>query len=296
MFTTFGSFLLIAFAALGEYPDISLVPFDLTVPAIEDCPPAPGKRVRHQLDTWRGTEVYHCLYLPADWQPGKRYPVIVEYPGNGPYHNKYGDVFTGKVEDCSLGFGLSGGSGYIWLTLPFVNAAEKRNQLYWWGDVDATVTYCRRAVAMVCAEFGGDANAVVLTGFSRGAIACNYIGLHDDEIAKLWCAFIPDSHYDGVRQWEYAESDRTSALRRLQRLNGRPVLILQEKSIDATRKYIADTGVAGDFTYQVVPYRNHSDRWVLQDVPARQFAREWLADAIKRVQTGAPSLHGAGSR
>jgi hypothetical protein len=33
-------------------------------------------------------------------------------------------------------------------------------------------------------NFGGDASAVVLTGFSRGAIACGYLGMHDDETAK----------------------------------------------------------------------------------------------------------------
>jgi galactonate dehydratase len=35
---------------------------------------------------------------------------------------------------------------------------------------------------------------VILTGFSRGAIACNYIGLHDAEIAKLWleCPLPPE--------------------------------------------------------------------------------------------------------
>ena len=50
----------------------------------------------------------------------------------------------------------------------------------------------------VCEQYGGDRAAVILTGFSRGAIACNYLGLHNEEIAGLWRAFIPYSHYDGV--------------------------------------------------------------------------------------------------
>ncbi len=31
--------------------------------------------------------------------------------------------------------------------------------------------------------------AVVLCGFSRGAVAVSYVSLHDDEIAKLWAGF-----------------------------------------------------------------------------------------------------------
>jgi hypothetical protein len=42
---------------------------------------------------------------------------------------------------------------------------------------------------------------VFIAGFSRGAIACNFIGLRDDEIASLWCGFVVHSHYEGVRDW-----------------------------------------------------------------------------------------------
>ena len=44
----------------------------------------------------------------------------------------------------------------------------------------------------------------------RGAIGCNYLGLYDDEIAELWKAMIPYSHYDGVRLWGYPKSDMAS--------------------------------------------------------------------------------------
>jgi predicted esterase len=112
---------------------------------------------------------------------------------------------------------------------------EKRNQLTWWGDVEATVWYAQKTVGRVCEEYGGDAGAVILAGFSRGAIACNYIGLHDDEIGRLWRAFIPYSHYDGVIAWQYPGSDRASALVRLRRLKGRPVFVCHEESIEATK-------------------------------------------------------------
>jgi hypothetical protein len=63
-----------------------------------------------------------------DWKPGRRYPVIVEYAGNGNYANKYGDVSTGEVEGSKLGYGISGGNGFIWICLPYVNTLENKNQ------------------------------------------------------------------------------------------------------------------------------------------------------------------------
>jgi len=277
--------ILAAFTTVAVGPtdlaDLKSVPPDLRTPPVTDGQPAPGKRVRQTHEPYRNTQIYHVLYLPADWRLDRRFPVIVEYPGNGPYRNQYGDVCSGKVDDCNLGYGISGGNGFIWVCLPFVNAREGRNQLQWWGDVDATVAYCNQTVRDVCENYGGDPHAVILTGFSRGAIACNYIGLHDDAIARLWRAFIAHSHYDGVRRWGYDEDDRPSALIRLRRLNGRPVFISQEVTVDDTRRYLADSGVKAPFTFQALPYRNHRDDWVLRDIPERNCLRKWLKQVLE---------------
>ena len=64
-------------------PDLSTVPADLALPKISPSDPAAGKRVKQVHPDWKQTEVYHVLYLPKDWQPGKRYPVIVEYAATG---------------------------------------------------------------------------------------------------------------------------------------------------------------------------------------------------------------------
>ena len=122
--------------------------------------------VRAVASEYAGTEVHHSLYLPVDWERGGSYPVIAEYPGNAPYRNAFGDTCTGKVEDCSLGYGLSGGRGFIWLCLPFVSVDGGRNQLQWWGDVEATVGYCKSVVKGACDEYGGDPSKVFLAGFS----------------------------------------------------------------------------------------------------------------------------------
>ena len=96
---------------------------DLAVPGVVRDVPAPGRRARVTAPEYVGTEVHHLLYLPIDWAPGRTYPVIVEYAGNGPFRSRYGDVSTGEVAGSNLGYGISAGRGFIWLCLPFVNEA-----------------------------------------------------------------------------------------------------------------------------------------------------------------------------
>lgn len=248
---------------------------DLTVPAMEEGSPAPGKRVKVVAEPYKGTDVHHTLYLPADWQEGQCYPVLVEYAGN-----KW-RTSAGTVEGSSLGYGISGGKGFIWLCLPYVSLDHKHNQLNWWGDVEATVAYCISEVRNICAHYGGDTNALFICGFSRGAIACNYIGLHDDAIASLWRGFIVHSHYDGVRQWGYPRSDRASALERLQRLNGRPQFISHEGSVAETKKYLNDVCPDGNFTFRDLKGWDHTDTWTLCDIPARRAVRQWIEEVLK---------------
>ncbi len=243
---------------------------DLRVPNLLDDKPAAGARVRQVLEPYHGTNIYHTLYLPSDWEKGKKFPVVVEYAGNRFQSSK------GTVEGCSLGYGLSGGKGVIWVCLPFVDSEKSENAATWWGDVPATVDYCKQVVAQVCEHYGGKPDQVFLAGFSRGAIACNYIGLHDDEIAKLWRGFICHSHYDGVRTWPYPESDRESAAKRLARLGNRPQFISHENSVETTREYLATAAASGNFTFVPIAGITHTDTWVLKDVPERAKLREWF--------------------
>lgn len=277
--------LILALSTLLAAPtrDIRDVEPDLIVPEVTAGEPAAGRRVRQTLPQYRDTQVYHVLYLPTDWTPHskKRWPVIVEYAGNGPYKDKYGDVSTGEVEGSKLGYGISAGKGFIWLCLPFVNSKERVNQRQWWGDVDATVDYCKQAVRRTCQDYGGDPRAVILAGFSRGAIACGYIGLHDDEVAKLWRGFIAYSHYDGVRRWGYAGDNREAALVRLKRLGDRPSFVCHENSVEETRRYIESTGVKAPVTFRALGFRNHNDAWVLRPSEDRDALRAWVADVLK---------------
>lgn len=273
-----------ASAQEARVPELRSVPEDLTIPEITEGAPAAGKRVCLHARGYEGEEVHHVIYLPTDWEAGKIYPVLFEYPGNGDFRNKYGDTCDGTPEGCHLGYGLSGGKGVIWVSLPFVMLVDGRKQTatHWWGDVEESVRYCEAAVEQTCAKFGGDRDRLILSGFSRGAIGVNYIGLHDDPIAALWRGFLTYSHYDGVRTtWPYAAADRVSALARLKRLNKRPQFISGEMQTSEIELYLAQTGVAGDFTFVPIPFINHNDRWVLRDIPERQRARAWLARVLK---------------
>jgi hypothetical protein len=266
----------------AQTPDWKAIPPDLTVPAVTLGQPAPGKRVQQTSAGWEKTKVHHLLHLPNDWQPGKKHPVIIEYAGNGPYADARGDTCDGSVEGCILGYGIGGGKNVIWASLPFIEEKDglTQNAPKWWGDVEQTKRYCRETVRDLCARFGGDAQRVFIAGFSRGSIACNFIGLHDDEIAKLWRGFICHSHYDGSRRWP-GDGGEAAVLERLKRLGNRPQWISQEVTTAATENWLHSTGLTGDWTFVPMPFPNHSAAWVLRDMPERRRLREWLARVIR---------------
>ena len=266
--------------------DISSVKPDLILPSLVKGEPSAGKRVKQTHPDWKETEVYHVIYLPKDWRPNKRYPVIVEYAGNGPFKGKFGDISAGRPESSKMGYGISAGEGFIWVCIPYLNNAGNKNVTRWWGDHPTydpkpTLDYCKKVIPWVCVNYGGDSKSVMLCGFSRGAIACNYLGLYDDDIAKLWRAFIPYSHYDGVRRWSYPGSDHESAITRLRRLATRPQFICHEGTgVSGTQKFLVSTGIEGKFTFQATGFRNHNDAWLLRPSLARSKLRKWLGNSL----------------
>ena len=267
--------------------DIGQTKPDLVVPAMTEQAPGPGLRVKQTTSGYENTKVHHALYLPTDWQKGKTYPVIVEYAGN-----QWRTTSPGTVQGSNLGYGISGGKGFIWVCMPYLDGKGTANVGTWWGDpgtyqAQPTVDYCIKTVGEICRRYGGDPNAVILCGFSRGAIACNFIGLYNDEIAKLWRAFVCYSHYDGVEKWPYPGSAREFALERLKRLGGRPQFICCEAPtrgrdvLQDTKKYIESTGVKAPFTYSYSGFMQHDDAWTLRPCPAREALRTWVKGVLK---------------
>ncbi len=265
--------------------DIRSVAADVIVPPMVQSLPAPGYRVRETHPDYVQTEVYHATYLPTDWRAGGKYPVIVEFAGNGPYRSPFGDVSTGLVEGSKLGIGIGRGERFIWICMPYLNNIGTKNVTQWWGnarshDPRPTVEYCKKTVEWICDTYGGDRKRVLLVGFSRGAIACNFVGLYDDEIASLWRAMIPYSHYDGVREWGYPESDKMAARTRLKRLGQIPQLICHEddarNTLKDTKEYLGRTAIPGKFTLMSTGFRNHNDAWILRPSAAREKLDRWV--------------------
>jgi hypothetical protein len=102
----------------------------------------------------------------------------------------------GYEEGMSLGYSISQGR-FIVVGMPYIAADNFNYCAIWWDNTAATVQYAKVNVPRILKKYGGDATRVLLTGFSRGAIAVSYIGLYDDEIAKLWTAFYAHEHFDG---------------------------------------------------------------------------------------------------
>lgn len=272
--------------------DLSSVPTDLVVPNLVEGDPAAGIRVRQTNAGYDNAAIYHALYLPTDWKPDETYPVLVEYAGNKTR------TLPGTVESSNLGYGVSGGERFIWLCLPYLNGDGTANMTNWWGDPDTyqvqpTIDYCKRTVREVCQQYGGDPRNIVLCGFSRGSIACNYIGLHDDEIAGLWRAFICYSHYDGQREgWPYPHASREDALARLKRLQGRPQFICSEPTptrnstnlylgLEGLKRYLESTGEQASWTFMYTGFRQHDDAWILRPSSTRQALRTWLDEVLQ---------------
>lgn len=258
--------------ASGDAPAWQRPAGRLDVPPVEDAPPAAGRRVRHRLAGDAATNLYGILHLPEDWKPAGRFPVVVELPGNIFFAS--GCYSTGRPEQCVMGFGLTRGRGAICLGLPFLDRAAGAIVENGWGNADDTADHAVKMVEDICARFGGDRSNLVLTGFSRGALACGYIGLRNDRIAALWKGFLACQHYDGDG-WNGATME--GALERAARFRGKGVFQIDnapakfQPVMDAMKTEViwAKSGLGA-----------HATAMFLDDRPSTQQARQWLQKLV----------------
>lgn len=273
----------------------------LALPENSTGKPAAGKRVAVTPKEYAGTNVCHMLYLPENWDKNwkknkERIPIIFEYTGN--YYPASGS--TGEVEDAALGYTLSGGK-YIWVSLPYISEDGKNNEVTWWGDETATVNYAKKYVPEIIEAYGGDKDAVFLCGFSRGAIGVNYLGLYDDEVAKLWSAFITHDHFDGIKEWggvwgKPLVKYREQAAERLSRVNDRPYLVIQNGKEYGTKEWVSSTlnyidnfkfiqintnDIFGSFPNEIAKHK-HTDRWPLLASTYRSETWRWFNKVIEK--------------
>jgi hypothetical protein len=240
----------------------------LELPPIESGPPAAGRRVRYQLPKDKGTGIDCLVYLPRDWKPGHGYPLIVEYPGNIFFTP--GCYSTGLPDQCAIGYGMTRGEGAIWVSLPFIDRATGSIAENGWGNPDDTADYAVSVVEHICESFGGDRGNIVLTGFSRGAIACGFIGLRNDRIAGLWKAFHLCQHFDGDG-WGGATME--GAIERAGRFRGVSVFHT-DNSEEKVRPVTAAMNVPTTFVQSGLGA--HSTAMFLDDRESTKALRRWF--------------------
>jgi hypothetical protein len=257
-------------AATGNAPEWKRPDGRMDVPAIEDAPPSPGHRVRYRLPDDGKSDIYSVLYLPKDWVPGGKYPVIVEYPGNIFFVN--GCYSTGLPDQCVIGYGMSKGEGAISLALPFVDLQAGGIAENGWGNADETADYLMKMVDEVCTKFGGDPSNLVMTGFSRGAIACGYIGLRNDRIAALWKGMHACQHFDGSG---WGGATITGAIERARRLKGEAVF--HTDNPEEKVQPVMDA-MSARFTFAKSGLGSHSTAMFLDERPSTRQLRQWFRD------------------
>jgi hypothetical protein len=169
---------------------------------------------------------------------------------------------------------MTRGEGAICLGLPFIDRKTGSIAESGWGNADDTAEYAIRMVEEVCTKFHGDRPNVVLTGFSRGAIACGYIGLRNDRIAALWKGFHACQHYDRDG-WNGATMD--GALQRARRFTGKAVF--QTDNSEEKPQTVMDAMHTG-----VIFVRSglgaHACAMFLDSRPSTQQLRQWFWDLV----------------
>ena len=109
------------------------------------------------------------------------------------------------------------------------------------------------------------------------------LDLLNDEIAGLWKGMFTHDHFDGDRKWGYPASDRSSALTRLARLKGRPVLVC-----GGANDFLQEHLELAAFTFLRPPIAEifdipdgkvihpHTDLWMHRDSEYRRQVRKWF--------------------
>ncbi len=240
------------------------------VPPILDEAPAEGKRTWRALEKYSGTSLKHVISLPENFDPAKKYPIIVEYTGN-VYYNAY--VFchsTGYASQANMAAGLSRGEDYICLVLPFVSPDGLREQFDAWGDPEATVQYCLDALADAYQNYSGDKSAVFFTGFSRGRFSMNYIGLRGEEISKVWLGFVGYNPFKPAAEQDDWNEARTG----------------WDERADASR------GKIPYFVSDPAWTNVHVDTQYLEDSQSTLATKAWMADVLQNRVINAEILSG----
>ncbi len=269
----------------------------LKVPEMVLEEPSAGRRVRVTPEEYKGTDVFYSLYLPKEHTSEGSYPIIIEYTGNK--HKATGS--SGLVQDASLGYAAAIHTGAIWAVMPFVDGESSMTN--WWGVEEETIEFAITNIRRICENYGGNHAQVFICGFSRGAIAVNYIGLYNEEIADVWNGFFSHDHYDGQREWrgnwgaplvDYQDAAKI----RLSRMKGRAALASQNGSTPGKVRAYFDANnlnnfgeithneflvqdIIKDIPNEIVTH-SHTDQWMLWESDAKDKVMNWFEEVLQK--------------
>lgn len=238
----------------------------LEVPIMENTSPQAGKRIWYQPKSLQGSNKYTALYLPNNWNPNEKYPVIVEFPGNIYFtENCYS---TGRPESCTIGYGMSKGKNAIWISMPFVDDMSNEISESGWGNPDHTADLTIEIIEEIINKYGGDKDRLILTGFSRGAIACGLVGLRNDKIASYWKGIHACQHYDGDG---WGGSKMEDAKERIKHFKG--AYFQTDNSNEEPKNMLMEANITSQFVNSGL--NAHSTAMFLDNRPSTIKLRNW---------------------
>jgi hypothetical protein len=165
----------------------------LILPTITNNPPSAGVRAKVKLPG-DNTGKFFVLYLPINYDEVHRWPMFVEWPGSGCSPDYCDDD---GISTPNMGYALSGGSDWIFLVLPYINANNSDIDSFYWNapavagnsDPVTTIAYAKLVLAYVKSTYFVDTLRMISSGHSRGSVGAALIGNYDDVIASTWAGY-----------------------------------------------------------------------------------------------------------
>jgi len=254
--------------------------------------PIPGHRVWQHLNAYSAYDsIRHTVYLPTDYDTTKRWPLVVELPGN---LNNAAEG-AGETGLPIIGYGITKGQGAIWANMPFMAATEDSVKYGVWENGSyldyptATLKYAYRLLDTLKKSYKIDTTRMLLCGFSRGGEGVSVVGLAEyDTLYKQFSALWYCSGTDG--QSLYTVVNYNNRNKRMRNVTNTPVMITwgdqddsasEIKTFWCTDSILTHTFRSPTTMCQIAGYA-HDNTWLL-DTSKSVIPRKWLADVFNKT-------------
>jgi hypothetical protein len=240
-------------------------PYPKDVPAVVEGAPEPGIRVRVYLEAY--PHAYYVLYLPYNFDDKLAHPLIFESPANPTRLDPWG-----YPEETVLGFGLSEGYDFIWVSVPFVDEGGHMIKFVWGNSPETTVNFWLAVLNDLDKRFTIDKK--IIAGFSRGAVSCSYIGNFNEEISNKWDGYFAHAHFDGCCQ-----TVKGDVQERIERIKQKKVLLsagcddIALKCTEMSYERLITNNIP--VTILKIPNTGHHPYWILEQNNEAEQARKW---------------------